>query len=354
MVSFTNKFAPLEPSKLRIFSGPLTPASPLIPLSYQPTSRTPPLASVKPLRPGCLPPSPPLQWLWSCHLCHQRYPLGATRRCLHDGHVFCSGVTVSKRTGTVKKRVACASEFDYVGWKSWSEWRQDARGGKPDNDGRNGCENSCTYPSECRWGKQLGTDSSPTGQRVETRSTTSSPASPPKSVKVRSPIFLEKLIESAEKKARKLKSSLPTLEEEEDEPSQLSTSPSVNSSILPGSGFTSASSGLYSLEEISGETDTDNADVQRNVLSDRRGVTLYDPPWSPKEWSTEPEKENMTQGAVAITGFFYSDLPPTFPSRRNAWDWDTGVLEGALRTDMGAGGKQLEWESGRLVDVELS
>lgn len=47
-----------------------------------------PLAS--PCRfPASQPPSP-LTWTWRCHLCYTTYRLGTTRRCLLDGHYFCS------------------------------------------------------------------------------------------------------------------------------------------------------------------------------------------------------------------------------------------------------------------------
>lgn len=79
----------------------------------------------------------------------------------------------------VKRHRACASEFDYAGWKAWGRWR---RGGVPRRKsslvggwggiGGNGngirggsgaggaikkdCWNACDYPSECRWGRKVG------------------------------------------------------------------------------------------------------------------------------------------------------------------------------------------------------
>lgn len=35
-------------------------------------------------------PQSPLAWTWRCHLCQTTYRLGTTRRCLLDGHYFCS------------------------------------------------------------------------------------------------------------------------------------------------------------------------------------------------------------------------------------------------------------------------
>ena len=71
------------------------------------------------------PPTLPPAWLWSCHICHTNYPLGATRRCLIDGHRFCAGtVTTNKRTGRSRRSTPCGSVFDYVGWRAYGDWRR--------------------------------------------------------------------------------------------------------------------------------------------------------------------------------------------------------------------------------------
>ena len=108
-------------------------------------------------------------------MCNHNYALGTTRRCLEDGHHFCSGTTVviKRRTNgkpRFKRHKACTSEFDYQGWKRWSNWRRGEfgytiihsgastpdsaifvsppRSSRPHKD----CWNRCDYPSECRWG----------------------------------------------------------------------------------------------------------------------------------------------------------------------------------------------------------
>jgi len=118
----------------------------------------------------------------------------------------------------VKKHKACASEFDYAGWKSWGVWRRsvieqieaaealiaatEADGdvvlplnvptAPSEEQGLKGawtrepvnlqetknfwhkdCWNSCDYPSECRWGKQYG---------VQTPSLPTVPSSPPETL----------------------------------------------------------------------------------------------------------------------------------------------------------------------------
>jgi hypothetical protein len=97
------------------------------------------------------PPPQPLAWVWQCHLCRTRYPLGATRRCLLDGHFYCSGET-DRPNQKRKKKQGCSSEFDYIGWKAMEQWKRKAR-----KSGKfaivcepQGCEN-CEFPSQCRY-----------------------------------------------------------------------------------------------------------------------------------------------------------------------------------------------------------
>ncbi|EOD45456.1 hypothetical protein UCRNP2_7826 [Neofusicoccum parvum UCRNP2] len=90
---------------------------------------------------------------------------------------------LSSRRRKTKKHRACASEFDYAGWKAFGEWRRneetirnisftdsvdfcDAADNdcvsspfrtprRPPKSSRN-CWNRCDFPSECRWGSQYG------------------------------------------------------------------------------------------------------------------------------------------------------------------------------------------------------
>lgn len=121
MGRFRPSFAPLAPSSLRILSGPISPASStsshipmLFPKFSSPQAKIPPAFQLS-NQISVEPPSTPMPWIWSCHRCHTRYLLGATRRCLHDGHYFCGGITVDKVSGKVKKHKACISKFDYTG-----------------------------------------------------------------------------------------------------------------------------------------------------------------------------------------------------------------------------------------------
>ena len=98
-------------------------------------------------------PAKPLAWIWQCHLCKSRYSLGVTRRCLQDGHFYCSSETDRPNLKRKKSGQSCSSEFDYIGWREWGEWKRKVFG-TPENgvearDFRKDCE-KCEYPSRCR------------------------------------------------------------------------------------------------------------------------------------------------------------------------------------------------------------
>ncbi|KAF9733338.1 hypothetical protein PMIN01_09021 [Paraphaeosphaeria minitans] len=185
---------PFKPSYLSIPPSPSSPRTPL-PLCKPPPPRI--LTFPTPSTPSPPPPAP-LQWLWQCHQCHRTYSLGVTRRCLEDGHAFCSGgVTRPKtwrrplRAVRVRRHRGCTSEFDYGGWKARGRWKRSGHGRWDGvcEDGRAGCPGAgvgvgvgksvgasgdivaaaaattrlrkdcwrvCDYPSECRWGRQVG------------------------------------------------------------------------------------------------------------------------------------------------------------------------------------------------------
>ncbi|KAF2800608.1 hypothetical protein K505DRAFT_412889 [Melanomma pulvis-pyrius CBS 109.77] len=185
---------PFKPSYLSIPPSPFTPLTPLPPfLPQKPAFVHPKPSSTAPL------PHSPLRWLWTCHQCHRTYAIGVTRRCLDDGHFFCSGTTPTKNwrkamnPRKTRRHRACVSEFDYVGWNTWGRWRRSGRrdsvvessssnpsspwsswssssssssssaSSSPSTERREtidvpkkDCWNSCDYPSECRWGRQYG------------------------------------------------------------------------------------------------------------------------------------------------------------------------------------------------------
>jgi hypothetical protein len=104
-----------------------------------------------------LPPAPPkpAPWTWRCHICGSVYRLGVTRRCLNDGHIFCTSTTslvrreesisllgaesnndgdnnnnnTRKRKRRGRQTETCQNEFDYSGWAAYNEWRRNVRQG---------------------------------------------------------------------------------------------------------------------------------------------------------------------------------------------------------------------------------
>lgn len=105
------------------------------------------------------PPAKPLRWIWQCHQCSARYPLAVTRRCLADGHYYCSGNSPSQRNMKKRrKQQSCTSEFDYVAWKEWGQWRRKtmalrAFAAREKEPKLLGCE-GCSSPSQCRYEKR--------------------------------------------------------------------------------------------------------------------------------------------------------------------------------------------------------
>src|SRR5947209_835522 len=133
----TPTYAPGSISFLTI--PPFDPSRALVPLfPASPVELTPP-------------PSQPLAWVWQCHLCRTRYPLGVTPRCLLDGHFYCSG-EIDRPNPKRKKKQGCSSEFDYIGWKAMEQWKRKARKSEKFAIAYEpqGCEN-CEFPSQCRY-----------------------------------------------------------------------------------------------------------------------------------------------------------------------------------------------------------
>lgn len=136
-------------------ASPVTPATPEK-SGTEPSNTTtsPPRASQLVLPP---PPAKPLNWVWQCHQCRSRYQLSVTRRCLIDGHYYCSGDTSQNQRNNKRRRKAqsCTSEFDYVGWQDWGQWRRKFTALRAYANGKaapkiHGCE-GCSFPSQCRY-----------------------------------------------------------------------------------------------------------------------------------------------------------------------------------------------------------
>ncbi|KAI4850454.1 hypothetical protein E4T44_02740 [Aureobasidium sp. EXF-8845] len=202
---------PFRSSRLAVPPSPFSPVdiTPTTPLerTYSATANATLLDILPP------PTRQPMNWLWACHMCRRQYNLSVTRRCLDDGHYFCAGTSIVRclKDGSrrLRRHKACASEFDYAGWKDWGVWKrnlltlteQQKQRNRPCDSVFDGddsededleeisstatvvspivagvsshtsswkvakpirpakdCCNRCDYPSECRWGKQFGVD----------------------------------------------------------------------------------------------------------------------------------------------------------------------------------------------------
>lgn len=356
MASFTHTFSPLKPSNLRIASTPLSPTTPHLtpPSPHRPSFPPPASPPLPPKNAHPAPPPPPQQWLWTCHLCHSRYPLAATRRCLHDGHLFCAGVAVSKRTGAVRKRVACSSEFDYVGWKAWGEWRRETQPHTCKRSAGKDCHDDCSYPSECRWGKKYGGESPEVKSRYVAFSPGAAAPAASKTGKSRSSAFLDRLIQSAGRKAAGARGGLSPVEEgNEDEEPEWRMQDQLQGLEFP----------MLSLEardyENSPEEDTVMSDSESDSASDSDSdsdegprsidATLYTPPrperprFLPHGMQSEESTtvERIIEYASADVGFSFAEASPspTSPGRRGAWDWRIEVSDSdGFERGFGGGG----------------
>lgn len=105
------------------------------------------------------PPCTPMTWSWVCHRCSTRFPLGATQRCLFDGHRVCFGKSM-KRFKKKKKSLGCGTEFDYIGWQEWLLWKRNRPGllisssfdqvlVDEDAQTNRDCWALCRFPGEC-------------------------------------------------------------------------------------------------------------------------------------------------------------------------------------------------------------
>ncbi|KAI9880037.1 MAG: hypothetical protein M1830_005956 [Pleopsidium flavum] len=262
----------------------------------------------------------------------------------------------------MKKHIACASEFDYVGWKAWAEWRQEAYAYTPRNDGKKDCKNACAWPSECRWGKKHGVNI-PTTQKTYEAYSPSSPSSAPKTDKPRSSLFLDRLIKSAEKKSAGRKALLSAVEEEE---ARSPTSPLKVPYELPDLQLPTLTSKSKDSENSSedirmSDAKGENSSYSAGSVSDDASA-LKQPTFSSDTTLTENEQiieyasadinfDFASDNALASTWF--TEKSPTSPGRRNAWDWSVEVPDNMALADNLACDEHVVWEGVNFFDVEM-
>ena len=284
-----------------------------------------------------------MPWVWTCHLCRSHYPLAATRRCLEDGHHFCAGTSIDRRTGKIRKHNACASEFDYTGWKAYGDWRRRSnQEEKPDFvHGSKDCSKHCDYPSECRWTAKRAAKPSLFGDNTLGGNK-------------RSKSKLARLAKSAERRIAQLTDRLSPVEEEGEQSS--SAAPKGLGPAFPGLDFTGFKSNFATFDSTSDGSRENSKRVVR-VLDPGFDTMELDPlkPIEPrvtvKEVEVDSDDDNIdldptyerSEPKITIKEFefgfedesqAYGEISPTSP-RRNAWDWSIGAIGAALTpTDM--------------------
>ncbi|MCJ1419599.1 hypothetical protein MMC32_005954 [Xylographa parallela] len=352
-------YIPRRPSPLHISCSPPSISSP--PSTVSPSDIPPPnpvtLSLVSPLPQLSWPPPPlPPVWTWSCHHCSEHYPLGATRRCLQDGHYFCSGSTIDRR-GYVRKHKACGSVFDYIGWKTWGDWRRDIASRKRRRGPRIlrkegcGCGTECDFPSQCRWKPRLSTarlaavtsiaeeDLSPTSPASPTwpddpdsPKSPTSPASPPLSPREN----LERVLQSVQR--RKSASHSPIKHDGSSVSSAydlpvLSFSDFKAQMDYAHSAFAENSASSPDIEDGDGDTEMVDAEQERPRGGSSNEPVILDDNFDDMADSIEqldtvdglkPFRDLGTVDGREIVMEVLHDAPVS--PRRNAWDWSVGGL----------------------------
>ena len=291
-----------------------------------------------------------MPWVWSCHRCHARYLLSATRRCLHDGHYFCGGITVDKISRKVKKHRACISEFDYRGWEDFGRWKRATAGHVVSSKH---CEDECIFPSSCHWTEHHAVQ--------ETKSKNIDPScldmeSDTSSVKGTSTDqtstgnHIGKLGKAAEKRTTQAaKALLPPIEEEEQKAaSPLGTTPSLNGLSLhfPVMDFSSPKNDANEGGELVDKTQMKLL-IPKSPQTSGRVDKVWEEDVDMTDWITQdacdssPVSPCAPPDAAQVSFDFRLEAEPGAPASpadddspispmRSAWSWTAGGIGIAL------------------------
>lgn len=296
-----------------------------------------------------------MPWIWSCHKCHTRYPLAATRRCLHDGHYFCGGITVDEINGKVKKHRACVSEFDYSGWEDFGRWkRKRATTGQVVRPGSKHCEDECDFPSSCHWEQQHAVQETGFGfldpSFLDKKPDTSS-ANGKLTVQKSAGDYIGKLRRAAEKRTTQAAKALLSPIEEEDQKASRSPDarPKANGLGLhfPVMDFSSFKNGVNESRELVDKPQINLLIPKNPQVSTRIDKTREDD-FDMTDWITQDAIESppispcVQPDAIEVPFDFRleqdqgpsvpladADDSPIPPMHRN-WDWTAGGIGTAL------------------------
>ncbi|KAL6714675.1 hypothetical protein ACLMJK_008100 [Lecanora helva] len=380
----TPPVAPLQPSSLRTFSGLLSPKGPLSP--RRSSLHSPPLPSPRsmPVSPASQrltktieAPPEPMSWVWSCHKCHTRYPLGATRRCLHDGHYFCGGITVDPYTGKTKKHKSCASEFDYISWHKYGKWQRRLSQNESVTQSARHCERKCEFPSACHW-KPKHTPKNPVtfafldekslDAEALNASTHSDKSNTPALKKTG--LYIDKIVKAAEKRTSQLTTLLSTIDDEKNFSSTPGYIPSPISSLsklpeLPSLNGLGLSFPVMDFSNLTSYLDSPRSHPREKGKESEETPSADSPPELSTSATTAEGEDNDDDDNVNMTDWLSDDaISPRFKPdtnnipfsiepghgpqasladeeegdlddspvspRRNAWDWTAGDIGVAL------------------------
>ena len=292
-----------------------------------------------------------MPWIWSCHRCHTRYLLGATRRCLQDGHYFCGGITVDKISGKVKKHRACLSEFDYNGWEDFGRWKR-ATSRELVRSGSKHCEDKCNFPSSCHWKEQYVVDETDSGlldpSCLDIEPDTSSVKDTLKNQQS-TESYMGRLKTAAERTMQVAKALLPPIEEEDQKaPSSLSTTPKMNGLGLhsPVMHFSSSENGVKKSCELV-DKEQINLSMPKSPQMSARVDNVWEDDVDMTDWITQDASSSPTispcaQPDAAHVSFDFrleqNEDPPASPAHedspisptRSIWDWTAGGIGIAL------------------------
>ena len=294
-----------------------------------------------------------MPWIWSCHRCHTRYSLGATRRCLQDGHYFCGGTTVDQITGKVKKHRACVSEFDYSGWEDFGTWKR-ATNGKVIRPSRKHCQDECDFPSFCHWKEQHAIEENGLGVLDPSCLNEELDISSVKrkmTVQKSTGNHIDKLRRAAEKHTMQVaKTFLSPIEEEDQQgSSSLDTTPKLNGLGLhiPVMDFTSSRRGVNEGREPVDRSQI-NLSIPGNPQMSTRSDDVLEEDVDMTEWITQDATESppispcAQPDAVEVRFDFKFEQDQGSPASldddddspispmRSVWDWTAGGIGIAL------------------------
>ena len=225
------------------------------------------------------------------------------------------------------------SEFDYIGWEEFGEWKRATTGQIPKPGSRH-CEEECNFPSSCHWNEQhaaYNTEPDVKRNLVIQKGT-------------------ESYIGKAGKEAERQNSILPTIEEDGQKSWNFDATPKLNGLGLhnPGLDFASSEEGVEegvdkpqikltmpkNQQHLAQSDDVGEDEVEmRDWIGEDDSVSGSISPCAlTEEGMEEPFDFRFEQddGAVAFLADEVSPLSPIFTNATTTWRWTADEIGLAL------------------------